>query len=84
LSFLSSSQDQFLIANISIKASHNHNIVINKMEETFSHPDRLQERGILGNTGLSGICSGPKPLAILEDGQLFEYTRGKGIKKVDS
>jgi len=54
------------------------------MEETFSHPDRLQERGILGNTGLSGICSGPKPLAILEDGQLFEYTRGKGIKKVDS
>jgi len=51
--------------------------------EDFSPVERFQERGMLGNTGFSGICSGPKPLAMMDDGQIFEYSIEHGTRKLE-
>jgi hypothetical protein len=70
---------QFLISDPMLKGMKNSSI---EKTEEFLPAEKFQERGMIGNTGFSGICSGPKPLAIMDDG-LFEYSKKYGSKKLE-
>ncbi len=73
---------QFLISDPVMKGIKKPSVSIEKTED-FLPAERFQERGMVGNTGFSGICSGPKPLAMMDDGQIFEYSREHGTRKLE-
>ena len=73
-------ENQFLISDPMVKNLKT--LSIEKTED-FLPAEKFQERGMIGNTGFSSICSGPKPLAIMDDGQLLEYSREYGVKKIN-
>ena len=64
---------------------YNSNFILSSLEKESSfHPAPEQERGMMGSSGFADIRFEIKPIAMFEDGTMFEYSKITGLKKLES